>query len=111
MRSVVAAINTLFCSKQSEEDDEESKHGDTSREVSSDTAYGRRLGDVANLCFPRLIEMLVQEQSMHFHRRRVIRTPHTKVRAAERDQISAFTRPARSPAGGDCRPAVQALVA
>ena len=75
MRSVIAAADSLFCAK----DDEESRQRNRSHDENPETTYGQRLGDIANILMPKVIDLLTQDQHERFSRHRIIRTPETKV--------------------------------
>ena len=79
MRSVIAAAVSILCAKDEEENEEEKAELTRSRDDSPETTYGRRLGDIANIVLPKVIELLTQDQHERFSRKRIIRTLETKV--------------------------------
>ena len=79
MRSVIAAAVSILCAKDEEENEEEKAELTRSRDDNPETTFGQRLGDIANILLPKVIELLTQDQHERFSRHRIIRTPETKV--------------------------------
>ena len=79
MRSVIAAAVSLFCAKDEDEDQEKKDELTRERDDKPETPFGQRLGDIANILLPKVIELLTQDQQERFSRHRIIRTPETKV--------------------------------
>ena len=79
MRSVIAAAVSLLCAKDDEEDQEEKSELTRSRDDNPESKFGQRLGDIANILLPKVIELLTLDQQERFSRHRIIRTPETKV--------------------------------
>ena len=79
MRSVIAAAVSLLCAKDNEEDVETKAELNRSRDENPETEYGQRMGDIANIVLPKVIELLTEDQHERFSRHRIIRTPEMKV--------------------------------
>ena len=79
MRSVIAAAVSLLCAKDDGENEEEKAEITRERDDNPETKFGQRLGDIANIVLPKVIELLTQDQHERFSRKRIIRTPETKV--------------------------------
>ena len=79
MRSVIAAAVSLLCAKDDGENEEEKAEITRERDDNPETKFGQRLGDIANIVLPKVIELLQQDQHERFRRHRIIRTPETKV--------------------------------
>ena len=79
MRSVIAAAVSLLCAKDNEEDVETKAELNRSRDENPETEYGQRMGDIANIVLAKVIELLTEDQHERFSRKRIIRTPETKV--------------------------------
>ena len=75
MRSVIAAAVSLLCVKDEAENEEDKAELTRSRDDNPETTFGQRLGDIANIVLPKVIELLTQDQHERFRRHRIIRTP------------------------------------
>ena len=79
MRSVIAAAVSLLCAKDEKEIEEEKAKLRRSHDESPETTFGQRLGDIANILLPKVIELLTLDENVRFSQKRIIRTPETKV--------------------------------
>ena len=79
MRSVIAAAVSLLCAKDEAENEEDEAELTRSRDDDPETTFGQRLGDIANILLPKVIELLTLDENVRFSQKRIIRTPETKV--------------------------------
>ena len=79
MRSVIAAAVSLLCVKDEAENEEDKAELTRSRDDNPETTFGQRLGDIANILLPKVIELLTLDENVRFSQKRIIRTPETKV--------------------------------
>ena len=61
------------------ENKEEKAEITRSRDDNPESKFGQRLGEIANILLPKVIELLTHDQLERFGRHRIIRTPETKV--------------------------------
>ena len=79
MRSVIAAAVSLLCVKDEAENEEDKAELTRSRDDNPETTFGQRLGDIAHILLPKVIELLTLDENVRFSQKRIIRTPETKV--------------------------------
>ena len=84
MRTVISAAVSLLCAQDEKDFQEENELYEKgkltrSRDDNPETTFGQRLGDIANILLPKVIELLTLDENVRFSQKRIIRTPETKV--------------------------------